>query len=143
MIAATPGMPDGDGATARRAPGRGRARGLAPGCRPAGAVRPRRGAAARALGGQRHHDRFDARHGADRRLGALAHRFPCFDRGGSTVIEKNTLPSLATISESFPVAGSGAPSGPEILPSAARTSSLRSAMAPYIGPPAVAVNGAR
>ncbi len=34
----------------------------------------------------------------------------------STVIEKNTLPSLATISDSFPVAGSGEPSGLGTLP---------------------------
>src|SRR5580698_8511227 len=51
----------------------------------------------------------------------------------STVIDKNTLPSLATTSESFPLAGRAEPSGPEILPRAARTSSLRSVMTPYIG----------
>ncbi len=51
-----------------------------------------------------------------------------FTAPASTVIEKKTLPSLATISESFPVAGSGAPSGLETLPSAARTSSFMSAI---------------
>src|ERR1700722_6728801 len=54
MIASTPGMPAGD----------------------------RAGGATCALGGQRDHDRFHARHRADRGLGALAHRFPKFDRAG-------------------------------------------------------------
>ena len=46
----------------------------------------------------------------------------------STVIEKNTLPSLATMSDSVPVFGSGVPSGAATLPSAASTSSLVTGM---------------
>jgi len=42
----------------------------------------------------------------------------------STVIEKNTLPSATTMSESLPVAGNGTPAGLAILPSAPRTSSF-------------------
>ena len=47
----------------------------------------------------------------------------------STVIEKNTLPSLATTSESVPVLGSGVPSGDATPSSAASTWSLVTAMA--------------
>src|SRR4029077_14686603 len=42
----------------------------------------------------------------------------------STVIEKNTLPSAKTLSQSLPVLGRGTLSGLAICPSAARTSSF-------------------
>src|SRR5712672_4170207 len=53
----------------------------------------------------------------------------------STVIEKNTLPSVTTMSDSLPVLGSGVPSGPGTAARAARTSSLLTAMstAPLTG----------
>ena len=133
MIAATPGMPAGDGADGApgsragscavrrlRACARRRARRAAAA---AAAAPPARAGARSAVSATMH--RFDARHGADRGFGALAHRFPGLTAPASTVIEKNTLPSLTTMSDSLPVAGSGAPSGPETLPSAARTSSFR------------------
>ncbi len=46
----------------------------------------------------------------------------------STLIEKNTLPSLATMSDSVPVLGNGVPSGPATWLSAASTSSLVTGM---------------
>ncbi len=52
----------------------------------------------------------------------------CFTAAASTVMEKNTLPSVATMSESLPLCGSGTPSGPETEASLARTSSLSNAM---------------
>ncbi len=105
MIASTPGMPAGDarrGAARRRARRRG-ARQLACGRRrrcSAGA-----GGAARALRGERHHGGFHAGHGADgasARSRTVSH---CLTAPASTVMEKNTLPSVTTISESLPVAG--------------------------------------
>jgi hypothetical protein len=66
-----------------------------------------------------------ARTAVSARSRTLSH---CFTWAASTVMEKNTLPSLATISESFPVAVSGRPSGVGTLESAARTSSLSDAM---------------
>jgi hypothetical protein len=51
-----------------------------------------------------------------------------FTSAASTVMEKKTLPSLATISESLSVAVSGRPSGVGTLESFARTSSLSDAM---------------
>ena len=49
-------------------------------------------------------------------------------RAASTVIEKNTLPSLATMSDSVPVSGSGVPSGARDLARLASTCSLVTAM---------------
>jgi hypothetical protein len=51
-----------------------------------------------------------------------------FTWAASTVMEKNTLPSVATISESFPVAVSGRPSGAATAESFVRISSLSDAM---------------
>jgi hypothetical protein len=48
----------------------------------------------------------------------------CGTTAASTVIEKNTLPSLATTSESLPVCGRGAPSGLFTAANAASTWSL-------------------
>ena len=66
-----------------------------------------------------------ARIAASARSRTVSH---CLTAPASTVIEKKHLAVAATISDSFPVAGSGAPSGPEILPSAARTSSFKAVM---------------
>ena len=52
----------------------------------------------------------------------------CLTAPASTVMEKNTLPSLATMSETLPVAASGRPSGVGTPASVARTSSLSVAM---------------
>jgi hypothetical protein len=72
-----------------------------------------------------------ARTAASARSRTASHAFTAL---ASTVIDKNTFPSLATISDSFPVAGRAVPSGLETLPRAARTSCLRSVMPTYIGP---------
>ena len=103
MIAATPGMPDGDGAEARRAPDRVSHHDRAAVRRPAplgpAAAAVRRGAgASRPLGGQRHHHRFDARHGADRGLGTLAHRLPRLHRAG---IDGDRQKNLAVAGDDF------------------------------------------
>ena len=64
--------------------------------------------------------RLHARQRTHRLLGALAHRLPGLAPApASTVIEKNTLPSLTTMSDSVPVLGSGVPSG-AATPSSAR-----------------------
>ena len=92
--------------------------------------RTRCGRAGLALGGQRDHRRLHAGHRLDGLLGALSHRLPGLHRRWHRrVIEKNTLPSLATMSDSVPVLGSGVPSGPATLPRLARTSSLVTGMA--------------
>ena len=129
-----------DRADARNAGGRPRGRCPCPpvprGARGAGVRLPAVAAdaaarAAGAFGGERDHDRLHAGNRAHRRFGALAHVFPGLDlRAASTVIEKNTLPSVATISDSFPVAGERRAVGRATAASFARTSSLSDAMPP-------------
>ena len=141
MIASTPGMPAGDGAAPRPALHRARARRGGGGClcrrRLRRRTRPR--APARSAVSATITDVTPGTR-AHRRFGALAHASHCFTAAASTVIEKNTLPSVATISESFPVAGSGSPSGLETLPSAARTSSFKACHAHLHRPAIAAVN---
>jgi hypothetical protein len=55
----------------------------------------------------------------------------------STLIEKNTLPSVATMSDSAPVCVSGRPSGAATLASVSAMSSLVTAMAPLLCSPTV------
>ena len=121
MIASTPGTPDGPcawpwpwvcaarPAAGRRAPCGGRAAGAAP---------PLRSAVSATIADCTPGIALTAS-SARFRTGSQACTTPA-----STVIEKNTLPSVATMSDSVPVFGNGVPSGAATLPSAASTSSL-------------------
>ena len=131
MIAATPGMPAGDGAaTARPAPCRARGRARR---RRRLSARPWRGAAAPgALGGERDHHRGHARHARDGGFGALAHALPLLDRRG---IDRDREKHLAVGGDDvgkFSGRRQRLAVGARTLPSAARTSSLRAGHAPYI-----------
>ena len=131
MMASTPGMPAGDcGACPGPACGR-----AAPGCicgRRGGALPPAPDARSPVSATNAEATPGTARTAASARSRTGSH---CFTAAASTVMEKKTLPSVTTMSDRVPVAGSGLPSGLETLPSAARTSSFVGIItAPGTGP---------
>ena len=127
MIASTPGMPAGPEARATRgAAARGAPPPAAAGCGRGGAAPEPPPALSAVSAIMTDVTPGTARTACSARARTLSH---CFTAAASTVMEKNTLPSLATMSESLPLADSGTPSGPDNVASLARTSSLSNAMA--------------
>src|SRR5258708_28957424 len=127
MIEATPGMPAGDGAP----PSRGRAVACGICGRRCGAVPPTPLARSAVSATSTDLTPGTARLAASARPRTVSHSFTA---PASTLMEKNTLPSVTTTSDSVPVSVSGWPCGLATLARAVRTSSLRLAMVTYIGP---------